>query len=68
MEVTGAVAVRLSVDVGAAGNAFPALLTVEVRIPDGTMVFSAAYSARGTRLQVEPMVPLGTPTLGTPTS
>ena len=68
MEVTGAVAWRLSVDVDAAGNAFTAPLTVEVRIPDGTMVFSAAYSARGTRLQVEPMVPLGTPTLGTPTS
>jgi hypothetical protein len=68
MEVTGAVAVRLSVDVGAAGNAFTAPLTVDVRIPDGTMVFRADYTARGTHLQVEPMVSLGTPPLGTPTS
>ena len=64
----GTVTVRQSVDVDAAGNAFTAPLTVEVRIPDGTVVFSAAYTARGTRLQVEPMLPLGTPPLGTPTS
>jgi hypothetical protein len=54
--------------VDAAGNAFTAPLTVEVRIPDGTVVFSAAYTARGARLQVDPMLPLGTPAAGTPTS
>jgi len=64
----GTVTVRQSVDVDAAGNAFTAPLTVEVRIPDGTVVFSAAYTARGTRLEVEAMFPLGTPPSGTPTS
>ena len=64
----GTVTVRQSVEVDAAGDAFTAPLTVEVRIPDGTVVFSAAYTARGTRLQVEPMLPLGTPATGTPTS
>jgi hypothetical protein len=64
----GTVTVRQSVEVDATGNAFSAPLTVEVRIPDGTVVFSAAYTARGTRLQVEPMLPLGTPPPGTPTS
>ena len=54
-------AVRQSVEVDAAGDAFTAPLTVEVRIPDGTVVFNAAYTARGTRLFVEPMLPLGTP-------
>jgi hypothetical protein len=64
----GTVTVRQSVEVDAAGNEFTAPLTVEVRIPDGTVVFSAAYTARGARLQVEPMLPLGTPPPGTPTS
>lgn len=64
----GTVTVRQSVEVDAAGDAFIAPLTVEVRIPDGTVVFSAAYTARGTRLHVEPMLPLGTPAAGTPTS
>jgi hypothetical protein len=68
MTAPGTVTVRQSVDVDAAGNAFTAPLTVEVRIPDSTVVFSAAYTARGTRLQVEPMLPLGTPPLGTPSS
>ena len=61
----GTVTVRQSVEVDASGNAFTAPLTVEVRIPDGTVVFTAAYTARGTRLEVEPMAPLGTPTAGT---
>jgi hypothetical protein len=64
----GTVTVRQSVAVDASGNAFTAPLTVEVRIPDGTVVFSAAYTARGTRLEVEPMLPLGTPPQGTPTA
>ena len=64
----GTVTVRQLVEVDAAGDAFTAPLTVEVRIPDGTVVFSAAYTARGTRLHVEPMLPLGTPAAGTPTS
>jgi hypothetical protein len=64
----GTVTVRQSVAVDASGNEFTAPLTVEVRIPDGTVVFSAAYTARGIRLQVEPMLPLGTPPIGTPTA
>jgi len=62
------VTVRQFVGVDAAGEAFTAPLTVEVRLPDGMVVFSAAYTARGTHLRVEPMLPLGTPPLGTPTS
>jgi hypothetical protein len=57
----GTVTVRQAVAVGAAGNEFTAPLTVEVQIPDGTVVFTAAYTARGTRLQVEPMLPRATP-------
>jgi hypothetical protein len=64
----GTVTVRQSVEVDETGDAFTAPLTVEVRIPDGTVVFSAAYTARGSRLEVEPMSPLATPPLGTPTS
>jgi hypothetical protein len=62
----GTVTVRQSVEVDGTGDAFTAPLTVEVRIPDGTVVFTAAYTAQGTRLAVEPMAPLGTPTAGTP--
>jgi hypothetical protein len=57
----GTVTVRQSVEVNDAGNAMTAPLTVEVKIPDGTVVFTAAYTAHGTRMTVEPMVPLGTP-------
>jgi hypothetical protein len=64
----GTVTVRQLVELDATEDAFTAPLTVEVRTPDGTVVFSAAYTARGTRLQVKPMLPLGTPSLGTPAS
>ena len=62
----GTVTVRKSVEVDATGNAFTGTLAVEVRIPDGTVVFTATYTGTGTRLEVEPMAPLGTPTAGTP--
>jgi hypothetical protein len=58
----GTVTVRQAVTVEAAGDAFTAPLTVEVQIPDGTVVFSAAYTAQGTRLQVEPFTMASTPT------
>ena len=58
----GTVTVRQSVTVEAAGDAFTAPLTVEVQIPDGTVVFRAAYTAQGTRLQVEPFTMDSTPT------
>jgi hypothetical protein len=62
----GTVTVRKSVDVDEAGNAFTGSLTVEVRIPDGTVVFTASYAGQGTRLGVETVVPLGTPLAATP--
>jgi hypothetical protein len=62
----GTVTVRKSVEVDEAGNAFSGSLTVEVRIPDGTIVFTASYAGRGTRLEVESTSPFGTPTAATP--
>ena len=62
----GTVTVRKTVEVDETGDAFTGLLTVEVKIPDGTTVFTASYAGRGTRLQIEPIVPLGTPLAGTP--
>lgn len=62
----GTVTVRQEIEVDETGNAFLAPLTVEVRIPDGMVVFTAAYTARGERLEIEPMTPLGTPIVATP--
>jgi CubicO group peptidase (beta-lactamase class C family) len=62
----GTVTVRKSVEVDATGEAFSGSLTVEVRIPDGTIVFTASYTGRGTRLGVEETVPQGTQMAGTP--
>ncbi len=59
--------VHKSVGVDEAGTAFTASLTVEVRIPDGTVVFTASDAGRGTRLEVGSMPPLATPVVGTPT-
>ncbi len=63
----GSVTVRQSVTIDQTGDAFTAPFTIEVRIPDGSVVFTASYTARGTRLQGEPMAPQGTPVIGTPT-
>ena len=41
----GTVTVRQSVELDETGDAFTAPLTAEVRIPDGTVVFTAAYTA-----------------------
>ena len=62
----GTVTVRKAVEVDASGNTFTGALTVEVRLPDGSVVFSASYAGRGTRLEVASMVPFGTPIAGTP--
>ncbi len=62
----GTVTVRQAVEVDAAGDAIVGPLTVEVRIPDGTVVFAAAYTAQGTRMEVEPMAAQGTPIAATP--
>ena len=63
----GTVTVHKSVAVDETGAAFTASLTVEVRIPDGTVVFTASYGGQGTRLEVGSTAPLGTPVAGTPT-
>jgi hypothetical protein len=63
----GTVTVRQAVVVDETGDAFTAPLTVEVRLPDAMVVFSAAYTAQGVRMQVEPMMPPGTPVAATPT-
>ena len=63
---SGTVTVRSSVEVDETGNAFTSSLTVEVRLPDGTVVFSASYEGEGTRLEIGSTVPLGTPLAGTP--
>jgi hypothetical protein len=62
----GTVTVRKTVEVDETGDTFTGSLTVEVRIPDGTVVFTASYTGRGTRLEVEPVLPLGTPLAATP--
>lgn len=62
----GTVTVRKTVEVDETGDAFTGSLSVEVRLPDGTVVFTASYAGRGTRLRVEPVLPFGTPSVGTP--
>jgi uncharacterized protein YndB with AHSA1/START domain len=62
----GTVTVRKSVEVDPIGEAFTGSITVEVRIPNGTVVFTESYTGRGTRLGAEPIVPLGTPMVGIP--
>ena len=62
----GTVTVRKSVEVDEIGEAFTGSLTVEVRIPNGAVVFTDSYTGRGARLGIEPNAPLGTPMVGTP--
>jgi hypothetical protein len=64
----GTVTVHKSVRVDETGARFTARLTVEVRIPDGTVVFTARYGGEGTRLELGSTLLLGTgtPVAGTP--
>ena len=62
----GTVTVRKSVTLDEAGETFTGSLTVEVRIPDGTVVFTASYAGQGTRLEVAAPLPFATPLAGTP--
>jgi hypothetical protein len=62
----GTVTVHKSVMVDEEGKAFTASLTVEVRIPEGTVVFAASYGGRGTRLEVRSTSLFGVPVAGTP--
>jgi len=57
----GTVTVRKSVEVDQTGKAFTGSLAVEVKLPDGTTVFTASYTGRGTRLGIEPPAPSATP-------
>ena len=66
LSASGTVTVHKSVAVDEAGGAFTASLTVEVRIPDGTVVFTISYGGRGTRLEVGSTAHLQIPVAGTP--
>ena len=59
---------KMAAEVDATGNTITAPYTFVARAADGTVPFSGQFLALGTRLEVMPMVPLGTPVAGTPTS
>ena len=58
----------LAAEVDETGNSITAPWTFEARNTDGDVVFLGQFQALGTRIDVVPMVPLGTPMAGTPTS
>ena len=57
----------MAAEVDETGNGITAPYTVEARNPAGEVVFAEEFLALGTRIDVVPMVPLGTPMAGTPT-
>ena len=59
---------RQSIEVDETGNAVTAEGSFEARDADGTIVFGGPARAQGTRVEARPVVPLGTPTAGTPVS
>jgi hypothetical protein len=63
----GTLVIRAAVEVDPTGDALTAPFTSEGWGPDGTVLFTNAFTATATRLVVEPMGPLGTPVAGTPT-
>lgn len=63
----GVVTVWQAIEVDEKAMTLAATGTVEVALPDGTVVFAGAAVSQGTRLEAQP-VPLGTPIAGTPTS
>ena len=58
--------VRQSVAVDEAADTFTGNLTIEVRLPDATVVFTVACVGTGTRLGVEAPVPGATPAVASP--
>jgi hypothetical protein len=58
--------IRQMVTVDATGTALRGPFTVEARTLDGALDFAGQFEGAATRLQVEPMVPLGTPESATP--
>jgi hypothetical protein len=64
----GTLVIQAAVEVDPTGGALTAPFNSEGRAPDGTVLFANAFTATATRLEVEPMVPLGTPAAATPTA
>jgi hypothetical protein len=65
----GTSTIQLAAEVDESGIITLASFTADVQTLDGTILFQGGpYDARGTRVEVEPMVPFGTPAAGTPTS
>ena len=62
----GALTVRAAVEVDQTGNAITAPYTFQGAGLDGAVLFEGALTATGTRIEVEPMAPFGTPMAGTP--
>ncbi len=62
----GTSTIRASVEVDQAGNAITAPYTFQVAGLDGAVLAEGMLTATGTRIDVEPMIPLGTPVAGTP--
>ena len=58
----------LAAEVDETGNSITAPFTFQARDAAGTVVFEGQFLAIGTRIDVVPMVPLGTPMAGTSTS
>ena len=65
---TATIVVRQISEVDETGNAITSEGRIEVTTLDGAVVYEGNLPSLGTRLHVEPFVPFGTPTAGTPTS
>lgn len=59
---------RMAAEVDASGTQITAPWTFEARTTAGDVVFTGQFTSLGTRIEVMPMVPLGTPVVGTPAS
>jgi len=65
----GTLITRMAVEIDADGDTLAAQFTAEGRATDGTILFQEGpFTAMGTRIEAEPMVPVGSPVAGTPTS
>jgi hypothetical protein len=64
----GTLIIRAAAEVNSTGDALIAPFSSEGRAPDGTVLFANTFTATATRLEIEPMVPLGTPEAATPTA
>jgi hypothetical protein len=58
----GTSVIKQVVQVDESGDAISGSFTVEARTPDGALDFAGQFEGAATRIQVAPMVPLGTPT------